>query len=620
MILLFDPETFDPRRPECKSPYGAVLTGGTVSFFVRPPRREGFTAGVLTAFYEDSGLTEEVPLEWVSTGLGRDCFSAELPAGEKAGLVFYSFSLSDSLGRTEASKRWQLSVYSPDSSPAWFGEGMSYQIFPDRFCRLSVPDPAGMPGGRRVHRGWEEEPEYRPDARGEIRNRDFFGGSLPGILGKLPYLARLGVETLYLCPVFEGAENHRYGTGDYEKIDPMLGTEEDFRALCAEAHRLGMHILLDGVFNHVGYVSRYFNGDGSYPVCGACQSKDSPYYPWFTFSRYPDRYEAWWGIYTLPAVRESEESYLNYIIRDKNSIVRRWLRAGGDGWRLDVADELPDEFIAALRRAVTEEKPDALLLGEVWEDGSCKVAYGKRRKHILGGHCQGLMNYPFRTALLRYLLGGDAEDFRDSLETLREHYPPFAWNSAMNFLGTHDTPRALTLLGLGHDGAGESRDWRAAFRLSPEQRERGKRRLMLADLILFFFPGSPTVYYGDEAGMEGFEDPFNRRAFPWGSEDRELTDFVASLGSLRRSRPALRRGTLSYPAADGPLLALRRETEGERLLLCVNRAEYQVTFDLPEACSLLLGEGTVRDGVLTLPPLSGCILEPERPGASAPTP
>ena len=470
-----------------------------------------------------------------------------------------------------------------------------------------------MVGGRWVHQSWEEEPEYRPDQNGEIRNRDFFGGSLAGIRTKLPYLRDLGVETIYLCPIFEGPENHRYGVGDYEKVDPMLGTKEEFSALCAEAHAMGMRIMLDGVFNHTAFVSKYFNGDGSYPNAGACQGPQSPYYDWFCFQHWPSQYTSWWGIYSLPTTNKNSHAWLEYITGE-NGIIRSWLRAGADGWRLDVADELPDRVVAAIHDAVRAEKPDAVIIGEVWEDGSNKIAYSVRRKHILGGHCDGLMNYPFRTALVDYLLGGGAEHFRNSMETLRENYPEFAWHSAMNTLGTHDTMRILTLLGEKSEQRGQSRDWRAHARLNDHDRAHGKARLTLGAMVLFAFPGAPTVYYGDEAGMEGFEDPFNRRTFPWGHEDQELVRLFTALGAARKTRKALRRGDIEYVEAAGRVLAFTRGLDGETVLCAVNAGQEPQTVTLPwegAAVDLLGGQNLeAEDGVLRLelPPLTGRLL------------
>lgn len=410
---MLDAQTFDSRDVRCKQPYGAVPAGTRVNLALRPLRTGGFSEGLLIAYFESRNEERlEVPMEWKGMDGDRDVFQVVLDTGDYVGLVWYSFRLMGLDGRQEELGPYQLTVYDgAEQVPGWFGEGMTYQIFPDRFRRSRIADPTGMVGGRTVHQDWEEMPEYRPDARGEVRNRDFFGGDFRGVMEKLPYLQDLGVETIYFCPVFEAPENHRYGTGDYEKIDPMLGTEEDFRALCAAAHRLGMKVMLDGVFNHQGFVSRYFNGDGSYPEPGACQSQDSPYYKWYNFSHWPDKYDSWWGIYSLPAVNESEPSYRDYIFGGENSIVRRWLRAGADAWRLDVADELPDDFVHGIHQAARETDPNAVVIGEVWEDGSTKIAYGVRRKHILGGHCDGLMNYPFRNSLLGYLMGGEGRGF-----------------------------------------------------------------------------------------------------------------------------------------------------------------------------------------------------------------
>jgi len=587
---------FDPRDTRYKKPYGAVPSGTVVRFALRPQRAEGFSRAFLIARFEqnnDEIITVELP--WRSTARGVDTFSGTLKTSGYVGLVWYSLRLEGLDDRFWQSSEYQLTVYDDSDLPApWFGEGITYQIFPDRFCRLSVPDPTGMVGGRSVHQNWNDDPEYRPNASGEIRNRDFFGGSLAGVQSKLPYLKSLGVDTIYFCPIFEAPENHRYGTGDYETIDPMLGTNADFTALCDEAHRLGIRIMLDGVFNHTAFVSRYFNGDGSYPSLGAAQSPESPYYSWFRFDHWPDKYESWWGIYSLPAVEEHCQSYIDYIASGENSIVRRWLRAGADGWRLDVADELPDEFLHAVHMAARAEKEDAVIIGEVWEDGSHKIAYGVRRRHIWGGHCDGLMNYPFRTALLNFLQGGRAERFHAAMEQLRENYPPSAFYSAMNSLGTHDTPRILTLLGEGGERRDMDRDWRCAHRLSDAQHSRAIALLKLAGVVLYAFPGSPTVYYGDEAGMEGFEDPFNRRGFPWGEENSDLVSWFSRLGKARHDYAALRSGSLRWVRAEGDVLAFMRGAGKDAILAAVNRG----------ADSAHL---TWQGQVITLPPMCGNI-------------
>ena len=619
-----EPFVFDPRHPLCKTPFGAVPCGDAVSLRCRPLAAEGFTHCALVLHQEFSGLRQELALSFTAIEGDRACFALTFSAPTEPELVWYHFRLwrDDGSGcdldktgyRSDGEiDPWQLTVYQDRPTPAWFGQGVTYQIFPDRFCRLEIPSPEGLVGDRWVHEDWTDAPVWRPDPDGEVRNRDFFGGSLAGIAARLPYLRDLGVTTLYLCPIFESASNHRYNTADYTAIDPMLGTEEDFRSLCRQARECGIRIILDGVFNHTGSQSRYFNADGFYPTLGAAQSPESPYFGWFSFHPWPTDYDSWWGIKTLPAVREDAPGYVDYIIDSPDSVVRRWLRAGASGWRLDVADELPDWFIEKLRAAVEETDPDAFLLGEVWEDASTKIAYSQRRKYLLGHELHGVMNYPFRTALLAYLRGGDARDFREAMETLRENYPPAAFQSLMNFLGTHDTARILTVLGA--DAVPETKEARAAFRLSPPERERGLALVKLAALVLFTFPGSPTVYYGDEMALEGWEDPFNRGTFPWDGPESPLLSHFAALGRLRRDTPALQSGSLEWLWADGPLLAYAREMEGVRRITVVNAGRTETAWPLSQPApatlrDLLTGRDLpTENGTLCLPPYCGVLLD-----------
>ena len=607
---------FDPQDASCKSPFGAAQCGAEVTFTLRD---ETYYACELLVHREFTGADEAIPLPPAESG-----FSGVYTAPAEPELCWYAFRFTRGDGSTvclgkngwcgqDALARWQLTVYEDTPTPAWFGEGVTYQIFPDRFRRTSVPDVAGMVGRRWVHDDWDDQPVFLPDENGQITNRDFFGGSLAGITEKLDYLKSLSVSTIYLNPIFEADSNHRYNTADYLAIDPMLGTEEDFRTLCHEAHDRGIRIILDGVFNHTGSNSRYFNADGFYPEPGAAQSKDSPYFPWYSFHPWPTEYDAWWGIHTLPAVNEDAPDYRRFIISDEDSVVRRWLRLGADGWRLDVADELPDDFIAAIRTAIVQEKADAYLLGEVWEDGSNKIAYSRRRRYLLGRETHGLMNYPFRTALLAWLGGGDAAAFRDAMESIRENYPPAAFYGAMNFLGTHDTARILTLLGADETPADKSA--RAAYRLPPAQLVRGRKKLRLAGMLLYSFPGSPTLYYGDEAGMQGFEDPLNRGTYPWGREDELLLAFFQRLGQLRAERSSLRRGGIRYLYAQGGGLVIERRCGGERTVTALNAGGQVLTLTLDwdgPLCrdgvtgqQFLVQHGCLR---LTLPPLDGVVL------------
>ncbi len=424
-------------------------------------------------------------------------------------------------------------------------------------------------------------PTYLPDERGEIWNNDFFGGSLRGVISKLDYLESLNVRTLYFNPIFEAFSNHRYDTGDYKSIDPMMGTEEDFKALCDAAGQRGMRVVLDGVFSHNGYDSKYFNARGHYDSVGAYQSKESPYYDWYDFSKWPDAYSSWWRIYTLPQVNEMNEKYLDYIIEGPDSVIRHWLEAGASGWRLDVADELPDEFIKKLNHAARETKPDALVIGEVWEDASNKISYGVRRRYFQGGELDSVMNYPLRDGIMAFLTGSPAEDFAEKMESLRENYPHDIFYNLMNIIGNHDTPRAITALSAAPGYWDASRDYRAHHWLSGDALEHAKRLLKMAAVIQFTMPGSPTIYYGDEAGQQGYEDPFNRRTYPWGREDTELLAFYRALCAIREDSSALNEGGISFALARGGVLIYERTTPEERVLVAVNRTtetrRYKIT-------------------------------------------
>ena len=329
-----EPFVFDPRCDLCKEPFGAVSCGTAVTFHCRPLAAEGFSHCALVLSYEFAGTQREQELPLEGPAGERLCFSGTLTAPERPDLIWYHFRfwredgtgcLLDKTGYRSDGQAvsWQLTVYQESHTPGWFGAGVTYQIFPDRFCRLGPTDPAGLVGRRWVHEDWDDTPEWRPDPDGEIRNRDFFGGTLAGITSKLDDLKALGVTTLYLCPIFESASNHRYNTADYTRIDPMLGTEADFRDLCLQARQRGIRVILDGVFNHTGSQSVYFNADGYYPTLGAAQSQDSPWHSWYRFHHWPDSYDSWWGIHTLPAVEESAPSYVDFIIDGEDSIIRR---------------------------------------------------------------------------------------------------------------------------------------------------------------------------------------------------------------------------------------------------------------------------------------------------------
>lgn len=622
-------QLFDSRDPFHRRPVGAVEEETRIHFKIRLPRDLRCSASYLLVQDDKSKNDMVSSMFWCGMdGDGHEFWECDF-APPESGLYWYRFELETCRGRMPLLKGeggkgalssgtfWQLTVYEKGfQTPGWLCGGIFYQIFPDRFYRPEGPVNNPFPD-RTIREDWGGQPYWRPNERGEVTNSDYFGGTLRGIEEKLPYLKSLHVTCLYLNPIFEAHSNHRYNTADYTKIDPVLGTEEDFQSLCAAAGRLGIRVMLDGVFSHTGSDSVYFNRQGRYPQPGAYQSQQSPYFSWYHFISWPEKYHSWWGFETLPEVEETDNNYNKYI-NGRQGVVRKWLKKGASGWRLDVADELPDDFIAEIRTAMEETAPDSFLLGEVWEDATTKVAYSQRRRYLLGHELHGVMNYPFRTALIAYLRGGNADDFRETLEALRENYPPEAFLSMMNFLGTHDTPRILTVLGA--DNVPDSKADRAAYRLSPTQRQIGLERLRLAALILFTFPGAPTVYYGDEAAMEGWEDPFNRAGYPWEQEDTDLKAHFAELARFRRSFPALQAGVLHWIWTSGPLLIFARELDGQLLTTVVNAADVSQALSLPwpapPARDLLTGQcfTPVDNAIpLTLPPRSGLLLQTDLP-------
>lgn len=589
-------QIFNARNLAYKTPYGAVCVGEELRFCLRPLRTEGvYEASLLIAEDGNDAALQSIPLCWRGIEAGCDCYEGTFSA-PNAELYWYSFFIRTAQGdfyinhgkdgqgavAETVGARFQLTVYDGAYQvPRWFGEGITYNIFPDRFHRTAVPEQSGYRAARRVHTNWDDVPEYHPDEHGEILNNDFFGGNLAGITEKLDYLKELQVTTLYLNPIFEAFSNHRYDTGDYKKIDPMLGTEEDFCALCREAAARGMRVVLDGVFNHTGFDSLYFNGRGNYDSVGAYQSMESPYHDWYDFQEWPNRYASWWGIYTLPQIRENSPDYQDYIIENEDSVIRHWIKCGASGWRLDVADELPDWFIQKLNTAVKETREDGLVLGEVWEDSSNKIAYGERRRYFQGGELDSVMNYPLREAILNFLTGEPAECFMSRIETLRENYPEDVFYNLMNIIGTHDTPRILSLLGGEPEVWQHDRDYRAAHKLTAEALENAKTRLRIAATLQFTMPGSPCVYYGDEVGMQGYEDPLNRRTFPWGQEEEEVLSFYRLLCKIREESDALRHGRLLFWKADGGVLLYARRAAQECIAVAVNRATAEAEIILP---------------------------------------
>lgn len=449
-------------------------------------------------------------------------------------------------------------VYNKDfTTPDYLHTGNIYQIFPDRFYKGNYT-PEKMISGRTI-REWHNEPLLDIDpANGDNYAHDFFMGNLRGVVEKLDYLYDLGIRVLYFNPIFKAASNHRYDTGDYETIDSYLGDNQEFSLLCSEAKKRGMYIILDGVFSHTGNDSKYFNQKGTYDSIGAYQSKDSPYYPWYTFQEYPKKYLSWWGIYTLPEVNKHEETYRDYILNNDTGIASIWLQRGADAWRLDVADELPMDFIEQMRESIKSVRKDTAIIGEVWEDASAKVAYGQTRCYCLGNSLDSVMNYPLRHAINGFMLGKKtAYDLVKLIKHQIEVYPtPFLY-ALMNIVGSHDRARALNVL-CGEDYPNESREINKRVKLSEEQYTLAYNRYIQCVALLTALPGSPSIYYGDEAGMQGTSDPWNRRTYPWGYEDKSMIREIKALLNNRLNKKVLQVGFIDIEAIDENTISIRR--------------------------------------------------------------
>lgn len=511
-------------------------TGGTTKYseatdFVLRVSRVYAAVSVSLWLRADGEAYIRYPLVWSGLDNGYDVYFLRLRI-TTPGLYFYNFTVDGKKVTShypESGSDYQLTVYeSVYKELSKYGGGLMYQIMVDRF---NIGGGAIRTRDDVKYKEWGDVPDFLP-VNGQVLNNDLFGGNLRGVLEKLPYLASLGVTVIYLNPIFSAFSNHKYDTADYNKIDETFGTESDFIELCKQAGTLGISIILDGVFSHTGDDSVYFNKYNKHKSVGAYQSKLSPYYSWYTFKKHPEDYTGWWGFKTLPETNENDPGF-NEFINGAGGVVARWLKAGAMGFRLDVADELPDSFIINLTGRAKAVKKDALIIGEVWEDASNKLAYSERKKYFLGRELDGVMNYPIRNGIIDYVRNGNLYPLVKAIDNLVNLYTPNAVSNSMNMLGTHDTVRILNVLSGQRTNLG--RNARAHEPLSTAARKLALARERLAAVIQYFLPGIPCIYYGDEAGLEGDADPFNRACYPYGNEDMELIGFYKKLGKIRRS-------------------------------------------------------------------------------------
>ena len=608
---------YDSKEPQYKLPFGTLQPGQECVLHIHIPTAVGTTAAEIVVQQENSAPEKTVPMT-----LERVCGAYDIYQGnlvlDTCGLYFYYFRITTRTGgfrlfkygedtNMEAGSLWQIScIPSEFTTPDWAKGGVIYQVFPDRFHKAGECDLTGKLEPYTVHQQWDEEVSWQPTQEGLVLNNDFYGGNFRGIAEKMDYIASLGTSILYLNPISKSFSSHRYDTGDYKTPDPMLGTEADFTAMCEAAHVHGIKVVLDGVYSHTGSNSLYFNRDRTFPGEGAYQSQNSPYYSWFTFKNWPNSYKSWWDFDTLPTVDKMHPDFIRYIITDEDSVVAHWLKLGADGFRLDVVDELPDAFVLLLKQRIRQIKPDALLIGEVWEDASNKSAYGVRRRYFVDGILDSAMNYPFREALLHYLWDRDGgAGLKNTVMTIAENYPPQVFLCNMNLLGTHDTPRILTALVDEFQG---SRQEQANRFLTPEQWEQAKEKLLMASFLQFMLPGAPSIYYGDEAGMEGHKDPFNRRTYPWGRENPELMRHFRRLGQMRKEIEALRLGDIRFFSAQDGRVGFTRSWDGKKYRVYCNRGGE--VWDIPSG-KLLLGHRlhTVAPNWLAIGKNGFCIVE-----------
>jgi cyclomaltodextrinase / maltogenic alpha-amylase / neopullulanase len=580
-----------------RSPFGAVPVSEKITLRLSGTMLTESQRVSLRVWREAAG-EEIVPMHrMVRTTTDIVTWEVKFNVSDVPGLVWYYFiadtpegiryygNNAERLGgqgqmQTDPPNSWQITVHQPDLKvPEWYTHGIMYQIFPDRFCnglrngKIRSPKKNCM-----LYSDWEDDPVYIKDpATGNMLKWDFHGGNFEGIIKKLPYLKSIGVTILYLNPIFEAASNHRYDTGDYKKIDPMVGTDETFELLREKAASLGMHLILDGVFSHTGSDSLYFNRYGNYDTLGAYQSKTSHYYPWYRFRHHPDDYDSWWGIENMPNTNELEHSFSQFIIDDEDSVIKSWIKKGAAGWRLDVADELPPVFIQKIRKAMKEIKPESVLIGEVWEDASNKTSYGERRRYLLGEELDSVMNYPFREILIHFFLGKiSGSDTHRRLMNLYENYPRTYFYSCMNLVGTHDRVRILTILGEAPDEGGMTLSEKLKYKLPDEKLQTAVARMKMLVLFQMTFPGVPSIYYGDEAGMEGFSDPLNRRTYPWGRENMELLEWTKKVSAFRHKYPVLITGEWeAFSMGESHLAYIRSLPDKKPMLVIFNRHSYE---------------------------------------------
>ena len=609
---------------EDASLFGAFSLDKKLTIVLTIPRALGVTYPAIRINKDGQPATEH-QMSYSETLLGCDRFEImldlkKLCGDDPSGLFYYDFifpigdrrffsdtcdNINLELSETEGAK-FRLLVYENDfETPDWFKGGTMYHIFVDRFNKGSFNAP--LREDAEMNDDWENGiPQYGEYPGAFVKNNMFFGGNLFGIEEKLPYLQELGVTVLYLSPIFKAYSNHKYDTGDYMQVDEMFGGEEALKSLIEKGRSHGIRIILDGVFNHTGDDSIYFNKRGKYPSVGAYQSKKSPYYSWYYFKDYPNEYVSWWDISILPKLNLENEECKNYFVGEENSVIEKYTKMGIGGIRLDVADELTNDFLDKLRTTAKKySNKDAVIIGEVWENAADKIAYGKRRRYFQGAQLDSVMNYPFRSATIDYLTSGDSSLLSAALTELYGSYPKCVCDSLMNLLGTHDTDRIITVLS-GEDYSELSNAELAHYKMSEKAMEKAIKLLKLGSVLQYTVYGVPSVFYGDEAGLEGCRDPFCRRTFPWGKENSELLYHYKKLGKIRRENKVLKDGIFEITHNKDAYIEFERRKGKNKLTVAVNVGETPIFTPI---CGQDLLSGKYFSEDESLPPYSAVILK-----------
>ena len=446
--------------------------------------------------------------------------------------------------------------------------GIIYQIFVDRFCKVGEVK--------------ERKPLIlRDDWGGNIQknttnpliiNLEVFGGNIQGIISKLDYLQKLGVTTIYLNPISQANSSHKYDTSDYMKIDDMFGTELEFKKLVDLAKAYGMKIVIDGVYNHTGSDSIYFNKNGTFNTLGAYKSKESRFYNWYDFENYPDKYKCWWGIDTLPSIKHNSEDFQNYIAGE-NGVLEKFLKLGVFGVRLDVVDEITDEFVQKIEKKVHEFGKDKVVMGEVWEDASIKISYSKRRKYFAENELNSVMNYPIKETVLDFILNKNINNLLSTIRMLENNYPKVVRDNLMNFLTTHDTRRVFSEI----------------LRCNNNNEEYAKKLYKIASALIFTLPGVPSIFYGDEYGMRD-NDGSSRGCFDWQNYKNDIYEWFVKLTKIRK-HSALKDGEINILYASNGKFAFERFDKKERIVVVVNLSNSVLELNLDgEFTSFVTGE------------------------------